>query len=97
MDHVTFVAAPAEEAISSLPEVDRVIVDPPRTGLDRQVVETLIERAPEIIVYVSCNPATFARDAAQFIRAGYAIEHFSLWDFYPQTVHAETVAKLVRG
>ncbi len=96
LNQVTFVAQPAEEAISQLPQVDRVIVDPPRTGLDRQVVETLIERGPEVIVYVSCNPATFARDASQFARAGYNIEHFSVWDFYPQTVHAETVAKLVK-
>ncbi|MGA7670074.1 MAG: 23S rRNA (uracil(1939)-C(5))-methyltransferase RlmD [Nitrolancea sp.] len=97
LNNVSFMSASAEEAILSLPEVDRVIVDPPRTGLDRQVVDTLIQRAPPIIVYVSCNPATFARDAAHFVRAGYSIEHFSLWDFYPQTVHVETVAKLVRS
>ncbi len=97
LDNVEFVAAPAEEAIFSLPAVDRVIVDPPRTGLDRGVVEALIERGTEIVVYVSCNPATFARDAAQFTRAGYVIDHLSLWDFYPQTVHVETVARLVKS
>lgn len=96
LDHVDFVADPAEEAVFALPPIDRVIVDPPRTGLDRRVVETLIELGPEIIVYVSCNPATFARDAAQFVRSGYSLDHLSLWDFYPQTVHVETVARLVR-
>lgn len=94
--NVTFVAAPAEEAIADLPRLDRVVVDPPRTGLDLRVVEALIERAPPTIVYVSCNPATFARDAAHLVRAGYQIDHLSLWDFYPQTVHVEAVAKLVR-
>ncbi|HET9016607.1 MAG TPA: methyltransferase, partial [Thermomicrobiaceae bacterium] len=94
--NVDFVAAPAEEAVADLPRLDRVVVDPPRTGLDRRVVEALITRAPEAIVYVSCNPATFARDAAAFARAGYAVEHLSLWDFYPQTVHIEVVARLTR-
>ena len=59
-------------------------------------MDALIERGPETLVYVSCNPATFARDAATFVRGGYRIEHLSLWDFYPQTVHVEAVAKLVR-
>jgi 23S rRNA (uracil1939-C5)-methyltransferase len=95
-ENVTFVAATAEEAVLALPKLERVIVDPPRTGLDRQVAETLITLQPEIILYVSCNPATFARDAAHFVRAGYRLDHLSLWDFYPQTVHVEVVAKLVR-
>lgn len=94
--NVDLFAAPAEEAVADLPRVDRVIVDPPRTGLDRRVIETLIAREPGAIIYVSCNPATFARDAAAFVRAGYAIEHLSLFDFYPQTVHMETVAWLAR-
>jgi len=94
LDNVSFVAAPAEEAILTLPALERVIVDPPRTGLDRQVVETLCVLQPEIIIYVSCNPATFARDAAALTRAGYRMDHLSLWDFYPQTVHVEVVAKL---
>jgi 23S rRNA (uracil1939-C5)-methyltransferase len=96
-DNVEFVAAPAEEAVFALPSVERVIVDPPRTGLDRRVVDTLIELQPEIILYLSCNPATFARDAATFVRSGYRIDHLSLWDFYPQTVHVEVVARLIRS
>ncbi|HEU4792982.1 MAG TPA: methyltransferase [Nitrolancea sp.] len=94
--NIDLIAAPAEDAIAGLPSVDRVIVDPPRTGLDRRVIETLIAREPGAIIYVSCNPATFARDAAAFVRAGYAIEHLSLFDFYPQTVHVEVVAKLAK-
>ncbi len=96
LDNVEFIAAPAEQAVFSLPSVERVIVDPPRTGLDRCVVDTLTELGPEIIVYVSCNPATFARDAGQFARAGYTLDYFSLWDFYPQTVHVECMGRLVR-
>ncbi len=54
-------------------------------------------REPAAITYVSCNPVTFLRDAAAFVQAGYAIEHLSLFDFYPQTVHMEVVAKLLRS
>ncbi|HET7034674.1 MAG TPA: 23S rRNA (uracil(1939)-C(5))-methyltransferase RlmD [Thermomicrobiaceae bacterium] len=97
LDNVEFVAAPAEEAVRDLPQFDRVIVDPPRTGLHREVVEALIARAPESMVYVSCNPATFARDAATLTQAGYQLDHLSLWDFYPQTVHVEIVAKLIKS
>lgn len=96
LDNVSFVAAPAEDAVLALPKLERVIVDPPRTGLDRQVVETLSTLQPDIILYVSCNPATFVRDAAHFIRAGYRLDHLSLWDFYPQTVHVEVMARLMR-
>lgn len=94
--NVELIAAPAEDAVAGLDRVDRVIVDPPRTGLDSRVIETLIAREPAAIIYVSCNPATFARDAAAFVRAGYAIDHLSLFDFYPQTVHMEVVAKLAK-
>lgn len=94
--NVDLIAAPAEDAVASLTRMDRVIVDPPRTGLERGVIETLISGAPDAIIYVSCNPATFARDATTFVRAGYGIEHLSLFDFYPQTVHAEVVAKLAK-
>lgn len=96
LNNVEFIASSAEDAIDSLSMVDRVIVDPPRTGLDQIVINALIERTPEMIIYVSCNPATFARDADKLARSGYTVEHFSLWDFYPQTVHVECVAKFVQ-
>ena len=96
LTHVDVVAAPAEVAVADLPAVDRVIVDPPRTGLDRRVIDAVVERQVPTIVYVSCNPATFARDAAAFVAAGYTLDRLSLWDFYPQTVHAEVIARLVR-
>jgi 23S rRNA (uracil1939-C5)-methyltransferase len=71
-------------------------VDPPRTGLDARTLETLVERAVPRLVYVSCSPITYARDAAQLVRAGYSIERYELFDFYPQTVHIEGLALLTR-
>lgn len=96
LSNVEVIAAPAEDVVADLPELDLVVVDPPRTGLDRRVTDALIDHRPETIISVSCNPATFARDAAAFVRAGYTIDYLSLWDFYPQTVHVEVLAKLTR-
>lgn len=94
--NVSVIAAPAEDVVADLSSLDLVVIDPPRTGLDRRVTEALIDHQPETIISVSCNPATFARDAAAFVRAGYSIDYLSLWDFYPQTVHVEVLAKLTQ-
>jgi 23S rRNA (uracil1939-C5)-methyltransferase len=96
-DAITYVAAPAEEAVAALPQLDLALVDPPRTGLDQRTLDTLIEHAVPRIVYVSCSPITYARDAAQLVRAGYRIERYELYDFYPQTVHVEGLTLFVRS
>ncbi|HYI15159.1 MAG TPA: 23S rRNA (uracil(1939)-C(5))-methyltransferase RlmD [Thermomicrobiales bacterium] len=96
LSNIDYVAAPAEEAVAKLPRLDLAIVDPPRTGLDETTIAALIERDIPRIVYVSCSPITYARDAAQLVRAGYRIEHYELFDFYPQTVHVEGLALLVK-
>lgn len=90
------VAAPAEDAVADLPRLDLALVDPPRTGLDLTTVGALIERQVPRIVYVSCSPISYARDAAQLVRAGYTIQRYELFDFYPQTVHVEGLALLTR-
>jgi len=92
LNNIDYVAAPAEEAVARLPRLDLAIVDPPRTGLDETTIAALIERDIPRIVYVSCSPITYARDAAQLVRAGYRIERYELFDFYPQTVHVEGLA-----
>jgi 23S rRNA (uracil1939-C5)-methyltransferase len=74
-----------------------VIVDPPRTGLDERVRLGIAQILPPVILYVSCDPATQARDAGFFVNAqGYRIEKAALFDFYPQTHHLETVLLLKR-
>ncbi|MEX1158585.1 MAG: hypothetical protein WEC79_06630 [Thermomicrobiales bacterium] len=97
LGNIDYVAAPAEEAVARLPRLDLALVDPPRTGLDEATMAALIERDIPRIVYVSCSPITYARDAAQLVRAGYRIERYELFDFYPQTVHVEGMALLVKG
>jgi 23S rRNA (uracil1939-C5)-methyltransferase len=93
---ITFIAAPAEEAVAQLPRLDLALVDPPRTGLDQQTIGALIERAVPRLLYVSCSPISYARDAGQLVRAGYRLARYELFDFYPQTVHVEGLALFVR-
>lgn len=96
LTNITFVASPAEDAMDALPRLDVALVDPPRTGLDLNTLNALIEREVPRIVYVSCSPISYARDAAHLVRAGYRIERYELYDFYPQTVHIEGLALFTR-
>ncbi len=70
---------------------DLVILDPPRTGLPAGVTEALIALRPPRIAYVSCNPARFWRDAALFIRGGYALDGLAAFDMLPQTPGLELI------
>ena len=74
---------------------DVVILDPPRAGVDEPVLDVLLRAAPQRIVYVSCNPATQARDLA-VLDAAYRIEAVQPVDMFPHTHHVENVVKLVR-
>ena len=73
-----------------------VMVDPPRAGLHPRVVARVTELEPRRIVYVSCNPATLARDAADFGRLGYALGRVEPFDMFPHTAHIECVARFER-
>jgi 23S rRNA (uracil1939-C5)-methyltransferase len=72
--------------------VGTVIVDPPRTGLSKQVLSALISQQVARVVYVSCDVATLARDARAWLNAGYRLAHLRAFDLFPQTAHIETVA-----
>lgn len=73
---------------------DLIVVDPPRTGLDAEITTLLATIAVPRMVYVSCDPATLARDLRTLIAAGYAIDSVTLTDLFPQTYHLETVVHL---
>jgi tRNA/tmRNA/rRNA uracil-C5-methylase (TrmA/RlmC/RlmD family) len=80
-----------------LARADVLIVDPPRTGLDRPVREAIAQAAPRRIVYVSCDPATLARDLRFLVETGgYRLSDLRAFDLFPQTPHVETVVRLER-
>lgn len=75
---------------------DLVVVDPPRSGLGEDVVKNLVSLGSPRLVYVSCDPATLARDLAGLLGAGYRVQDAHLVDLFPQTYHLESVLQLVR-
>lgn len=74
---------------------DVVIVDPPRTGCDQKLLQTIRKVKPERFIYVSCNPSTLAKDIDQ-LSSLYDVEYTQPVDMFPQTAHVESVTKLVR-
>lgn len=94
---IEVVGGDAARELPELGELDGLVVDPPRAGLADGVAEDIAEAAPERVVYVSCNPATWARDAARFEACGYRLENVQPVDMFPQTYHVEVVSVFVRG
>lgn len=82
---------------SAARDFDCVLVDPPRTGLSPELRAWLARRKPPLIVYVSCDPVTLARDAGDLVKAGYRLDHLKVFDFYPQTHHIECHARFRLG
>jgi 23S rRNA (uracil1939-C5)-methyltransferase len=76
---------------------DLIVVDPPRTGLGPEITALLAQIAAPALVYVSCDPATLARDLSALIAGGYQIQSITLADLFPQTFHLETVVHLCRS
>ena len=73
-------------------KIDAVTVDPPRAGLDKEVVKTIANADIEKIVYISCNPQTLARDIKRFMDRGYELKKIKAVDMFPQTMHVEAIA-----
>lgn len=96
-----FLAGEMREVLPTVPTIvggkfDRVILDPPRGGMDKRSLKLLIGIGAPILVYVSCNPATLARDTATLVAAGYRPERVQPVDMFPHTHHVETVVKFRR-
>lgn len=76
-----------------IPEIDFVIVDPPRQGLSPKLIEYFLQKLPPKIAYVSCDPVTQVRDLKQLCEK-YSLESVHIFDFYPHTAHMETLIHL---
>ena len=75
-------------------KIDAITVDPPRAGLDKEVIKTIANARIDKIVYISCNPQTLARDIKRFMDRGYKLEKIKAVDMFPQTMHSEVIALL---
>ncbi len=73
-----------------------VVLDPPRSGAGREVVEALVGLSPAQVVYVACDPVAFARDVGYFRAAGYELQSLEAFDLFPNTHHVEAVGRLAR-
>jgi 23S rRNA (uracil1939-C5)-methyltransferase len=97
LSNVEIVEAQVEQGLKRIQHADAIIADPPRRGLTQEVIDGISTLQPQVVVYVSCNPATLARDLARFAQKGYETVEVQPIDMFPQTIHVETVAKLVRA
>lgn len=82
-----------KENFAKLENLDLLVLDPPRIGVEKDVIRSIIEVSPKEIVYVSCDPATLARDLRALFEK-YALLSVAAFDMFPQTHHVETIAKL---
>jgi len=92
-DNVELYEGLAEDVIPLLEAgPDIVLVDPPRAGLDKAVVDGILKLSPGLIAYVSCDPSTLARDAARLIHGEYKLKEITPFDLFPQTYHIESIS-----
>jgi 23S rRNA (uracil1939-C5)-methyltransferase len=79
-----------------LPEPDIIVLDPPRAGVNQKTLQFVSESSAKIIIYVSCNPSTQARDVVYLRENGFDLSNLTLVDMFPHTPHIETVSVLER-
>ena len=97
--NVKAAGARTEDYLRSRPVGERpdlVVLDPPRIGAGKGVIRALVELGAAAVRYVSCDPATLARDLGPLLAAGYRIEEAHLFDLFPETFHIESVMLLAR-
>ncbi|PJF36499.1 MAG: 23S rRNA (uracil(1939)-C(5))-methyltransferase RlmD [Candidatus Thermofonsia Clade 1 bacterium] len=98
LSNVTLIEGLVEDVLPELDETfDAVVLDPPRSGVEITALDALAALAPAQIVYVSCDPATLARDARRLIAKGYTLQDVQPLDMFPQTYHIEAVATFTRS
>ncbi len=99
-DHVSLYEGSVESILpgllTELKGVDLVVLDPPRAGLHPRALDALVTLLPQYICYVSCDPATLARDLQRLTKSGYTLKDLHLFDMFPQTYHVETMTVLRR-
>ena len=92
IDNVFIHHGTVEQKLGSVKKIDTIILDPPRNGISKQVMNQMIEKKPNVIIYVSCNPSTLARDSKVLLDNKYSLNNIVGLDLFPMTHHIESVA-----
>jgi len=87
-----FLRIPAEKY--SFSDADQIIIDPPRSGIPKEVIKGILKMKPDLIINISCSTASFARDLSSFVNNGYCLKELIIVDLFPQTAHIETISLL---
>lgn len=96
LNNIKFIKGNVEKKLPTIKEqIDAIIVDPPRSGLTKKIIQTIKQIRPQEMVYVSCNPATLARDLSE-LKPMYELKNISIVDMFPRTKHVECVCLLKR-
>jgi 23S rRNA (uracil1939-C5)-methyltransferase len=100
ISNASFIVGESETVIPELYDkgikADVIVVDPPRKGCDEKLLDVIARMGPERVVYVSCNPATLARDLKYLSERGYQVKEIQPVDMFPQTTHVETVILMTK-
>lgn len=97
IDNVTFLNMKAEDYIKKMPkDIDLVLVDPPRKGLDKKIIEVIGGSNIKEMLYISCNPATLGRDIKLLKEYDFKINKLTFIDMFPHTMHIETLCLISR-
>ncbi len=97
VNNCSFMSGRAEDLLSVIDSADVVVFDPPRQGLRPEAISQISRLKPDRIGYLSCNPATLARDLSRLVELGYRIDRAGMGDMFPQTYHIEVLVSLKRG
>ena len=100
IENIEFINGPVEKELVNLinanKRIDTIIFDPPRKGLEASIIDKVAELNLKEVVYISCNPSTFARDVKLFSEKGYTLKKLQAVDMFPQTSHIECVGLIVK-
>ena len=95
IDNIEFICGKVEDNIDKHSDINLIVVDPPRSGLDKKTISNILRIKPEKIIYVSCDPMTLVRDLNNLITT-YSIDSITPVDMFPNTYHVESVCVLER-
>ncbi|MGQ9679076.1 MAG: 23S rRNA (uracil(1939)-C(5))-methyltransferase RlmD [bacterium] len=96
INNAEFIQGDVDSIVNTIEDADVIIIDPPRKGCSAKTINRIVALSPHTIIYISCNPATLARDLALLEKLNYTCVGVEPLDMFPQTAHVEVLAKVIR-